>query len=180
MIEVITVDSAVALSIRWILAVVFSVALIHKLMSPAAFVATLKAYRLLPSYLLYAVAYALIAAELITVIALIGNSSLGSTAAAMLLTIYTTAIGVNLLRGRRDIDCGCAGPYVRQTLSVWLLVRNSGFIVLALASLMNAGSSRALGALDIFTALATSLSFALLYFAVNQIVTVNARYGDKY
>ena len=39
-----------------------------------------------------------------------------AAAAALLLALYAGAIGVNLARGRRDIDCGCGGPASRQPI----------------------------------------------------------------
>ncbi len=175
--ETVLTDSAFHLSIRWVLAVVFLVGFFHKVTAPASFLATLRAYRLLPDALSLVVAYGLIAAELVTACGLLMNSVLGSISAAALLTLYALAILVNLLQGRRDIDCGCAGPYVRQTLSGWLVVRNIGLIAAALLTLLPAGEVRALGALDWFTSFAAAAVFGLIYFALHHIASVNARYG---
>ena len=112
-----------------------------------------------------------------TAVALLLNSVVGSAAAVAMLSIYTLAIFANLLRGRRDIDCGCSGPYLRQTLSPWLIVRNAVFVALALLTLSPVTDSRALGILDWFTSLAAAVTFVLVYFAANQIASVNARYG---
>ncbi len=178
MLEAVVTDYAFILCIRWVLAVVFAIAVVHKLISPASFVATLQAYKLLPAGMASIIGYALIAGEFLTVLALLLNTQSGSIAAAILLTVYTLAMLVNLLRGRRDIDCGCSGPYLRQTLSGWLVVRNAGFIALALLTAMDIDSSRPLGVLDWFTAVATAATFALIYFAANQIASVRARYGN--
>ncbi len=177
MLEILVTDSGFVLSIRWVLAVVFLVAFFHKITAPASFVMTLKAYRLLPDGLSLIVAYGLIAAELVVACALLVNSVFGSISAAGLLAIYALAILVNLLRDRRDIDCGCSGPYVRQTLSGWLIARNIGLIAVALLTILPAGEPRALGALDWFTSLAGAATFGLIYFAANHISSVNTRYG---
>lgn len=180
MLETIITDIAFVLCIRWMLAVVFAVALAHKLSSPTSFVATMKAYQLLPAGLAVLVGYVLIAVELSIALALILDTRSGSVAAAGLLSVYTLAIVINLIRGRRDIDCGCSGPYLRQSLSGWLVVRNLGFITLALFTSMDFDSSRSLGILDWFTAFATAATFALIYFAGNHIASVGARYGERY
>lgn len=172
-------DPAFALSIRWVLAALFATAVVHKLSAPSGFVGTVRTYRLLPRALAPLVAYALIAAEAATVIALLANLRLGSLLAAALLVVYTGAIGLNLWRGRRDIDCGCSGPYVRQTLSLWLVVRNAAFLAAAAATLLPATSSRALGGLDWFTAVAAAGAFVLVYFAANQIAFVSNRAGPR-
>ncbi len=177
MLETLVTDSGFVLSIRWLLAVVFFVAFFHKLMAPASFVTTLSAYRLLPDGVAPIAAYALIVVELLTACALLLNSVFGSISAVALLAIYALAILVNLLRGRRDIDCGCSGPYVRQTLSAWLIARNIGLIAVALLTMLPASEPRALVALDWFTSLAGAASFGLIYFTVNHLSSVNARYG---
>jgi len=177
MIEMVVTDSAFVLCLRWMLAVVFVVGATHKLASPSMFVTTLQAYRLLPPGIAVFAAYVVIATEVGAALALLFNSAWGSAVSLGLLTIYTLAIIVNLLRGRRDIDCGCAGPYLRQTLSPWLVVRNAGFIAVSLLTLVDAETARPLGFLDWFTALAAAGSFALIYFAANQITSVNARYS---
>jgi uncharacterized membrane protein len=53
---------------------------------------------------------------------------------AALLTVYTAAIALNILRGRVDLDCGCAGAGQEQTISVWLLGRNTLLLAMALLS----------------------------------------------
>ena len=177
MIETVLTDSAFLLSIRWVLAVVFVVAAMHKLSAPASFVATLNAYRLVPDSLTAIAGYTLIAAELVTALALVLNTTAGSVVAAGILTVYTLAISINLLRGRRDIDCGCSGPHLRQTLSGWLLIRNLGFIALAALTVSSGVAHRPLGILDWFTALAAAATFTLIYFSANYIASVSARYG---
>jgi len=177
MLETLVTDSGFVMSLRWVLAVVFLIAFLHKVGAPASFVTTLKAYRLLPDGLALIAAYALIAAELVAAFALLVNSVFGSIAAVSLLAIYALAILVNLLRGRRDIDCGCSGPYVRQTLSGWLIARNIGLIAVALLTMLPAAEPRNLGVLDWFTSLAAAATFGLIYFSANHISSVNARFG---
>jgi hypothetical protein len=107
----------------------------------------LRNYRLLPERLLTPSLYAIIAFELLAVAGLLTNSRLGSGVAAGLLAIYTFSISINLVRGRLDIDCGCSGPAIRHTLSVWLVVRNSGLLAAALLTLP-ASNPRPLSLLD--------------------------------
>jgi hypothetical protein len=54
-------------------------------------------------------------------------------AAAGMLAIFAAAMGVNLLRGRSEIDCGCFQSDLRQQLSWPLVARNlvlAGLLVL--------------------------------------------------
>jgi uncharacterized membrane protein YphA (DoxX/SURF4 family) len=176
MIKTYLADPGFALTARWALALVFILAVIHKLKAPAGFKTTLRNYRLLPERLLTPSLYAIIALELLAVAGLLTNSRLGSGVAAILLAIYTFSISINLVRGRLDIDCGCSGPAIRQTLSVWLVVRNSGLLAAALLTLP-ASNPRPLSLLDWFTACAAVITFALIYFAASYLSAAKLRYG---
>jgi len=91
---------------------------------------------------------------------------------ALLLTGYTFAMGLNIARGRRDLDCGCAGPGQEQTISGWLLGRNAVLIALAgLASSVVAQHS--LGWQGWALALLGSAVLALLYHTFNQLIANN-------
>ena len=119
-------DPVLAHVCRGVLALVFLSAAAHKLRAPRDFVATLRGYGLVPGALAPAVAALLVGAELAIGAGLLAPATqraaaLGATA---LLALYGASIAVNLLRGRRDIDCGCGGPAARQPLSGWLVLRN--------------------------------------------------------
>ena len=87
---------------------------------------------------------------------------LAALGAAALLAGYALAIGINLWRGRRDIDCGCAGPEQAQPIRPVLLARNAALVGLALvASLAPLG--RDLGVFDSFVVIAASTVALLLY-----------------
>lgn len=176
MIETIISDVGFVLALRWTIALVFLIGGIHKLRAPAAFTATLSAYQLLPKALLSSVAYLLIVAEVFTAISLLLNTRIGSMLALVLLVLYTIAISINLARGRRDIDCGCAGPAVRQTLSAWLVVRNVIFILMALLSIANVSTPRGLEALDWFTAALTATTVALIVATATQLSSTTTRF----
>jgi uncharacterized membrane protein YphA (DoxX/SURF4 family) len=130
-------DPVVHLVMRLSLALLFATAARHKLGDLPRFRATLHAYRVLPAVTVAAAAVATVGAELVVAAALLlpwtrAGAALG---AAVLLTVYTAAIVVNLARGRGDIDCGCGGPAARQPLSGWLVARNVALVGVALATL---------------------------------------------
>ena len=145
-------DPALELLLRGALALLFASTALHKARDPAAFRATLAGYALLPERLSGVAAVALASAEAALAAALAAPAWLGARAPALvacaaLLGLYAAAIAVNLARGRRDIDCGCAGRAVRQPLSAWLLARNALLAALALACVGGA-SPRALVWID--------------------------------
>ncbi len=125
-VPVVGLDPTIVWTLRIFLAAVFARALLAKLRAPGEFAAAVAGYELLPRLLSAPIAAALLAAELAVVVGLlvapVGRAA--CLAAAGLLLLYTAAIGVNLARGRRDIDCGCAGPRERRSLHELLVARN--------------------------------------------------------
>jgi hypothetical protein len=86
-----------------------------------------------------------------------------------LLAAYGLAMGVNLARGRNDIDCGCFGPAKRQTLNGWLVARN---IVLLPAALVGAATlnPRTFELLDFFLCGFAVFSATILYAVTSQLI----------
>lgn len=138
-------DPAIEVVLRGGLALLFGAAAFEKARDFAGFRAALIGYALLPERLAGAIAAGLAGCEAALAVALVAPAALGLRAAALvasaaLLVLYGAAIAVNLARGRRDIECGCAGPAARQPLSEWLLARNALLVAAALVCLGGAGS----------------------------------------
>lgn len=176
MLEATIRDSGFILSMRWMLGVIFIVGVIHKIKSPGSFIVTLSGYRLLPDFIITPAAYVILAGELLATVMLFLNLPAGGAVALLLLLIYTIAILVNLLRGRRDIDCGCAGPAVRQTLSAWLVYRNIGLMAVSALTMLVTTQSRQLQLLDWFVALAAATTFSLMSAAATQLSSTSKRF----
>ena len=77
-------------------------------------------------------------------------------------------MGINIVRGRSDIDCGCGAK--PQALSNWLLVRNA---VLAAAALVVAQPevARSLGWQDFLLLALMTPIIALAYAATEQLIS---------
>ena len=133
-------DPAVDIALRSGLALLLLVAAGHKLSDRAHFRATLAEYRLLPEWSVSVAAVGVVSVEVAIAVTLVVFRAAGALAAATLLGVYAAAIGVNLTRGRRHIDCGCAGPTERRPLSGWLVARNGALVVTALAGLVPLGT----------------------------------------
>ncbi len=87
---------------------------------------------------------------------------------AVLLATFSAAIAINLARGRREIDCGCFGPALRQTLSGWLLARNA--MLLAAAAVLAAPAGvRPLGFADFVTIGFGAATLMVLYASMNYL-----------
>lgn len=164
-------DPALQLLARALLSLLFASAATHKLRDVASFRTALAAYELLPPLWTAPVGAALIAAEAGVAVGLwlprVGP--VAGVAAAALLALYAGAIAVNLTRGRRDIDCGCAGPRRRQPISGAFVVRNAVLAAVALASALPA-SARALSWIDVVTIVAGGALLALIYAAAEGLL----------
>lgn len=153
------------------IAVLLASAATHKVRAPARFARQLADYQLLPDSLVRPVARLIPLLELAIAFALLVPVSRGWAAlsAASLLALYAAAIGINLWRGRRDIDCGCAGPDQAQPLRPVLLLRNSVLVVLALLASV-APIARDMTLFDGFVTVAAAAVALLIYAAADGLL----------
>jgi Methylamine utilisation protein MauE len=164
-------DPVIDATLRAGLSLLFVVAAGHKLRDLARFRATLADYRLLPDAIVPPGAAAVAGGELAVALALAipRLRAAGLLAAAAVLLVYGAAIAVNLVRGRRHIDCGCAGPAVRRPISGWLVARNALLAAVALAGLAPV-RARALVWPDALSILGATAVLAALYAAVDRML----------
>ncbi|HEX6762884.1 MAG TPA: MauE/DoxX family redox-associated membrane protein [Gaiellaceae bacterium] len=122
----------VALACRFALATVFIIAAIPKLARRPEFELAIRGYRLVSPATAKRLAFLLPPIELLGgwLLAI----GLGTVAVSFLLAaclvLFTSAVSVNLLRGRR-IDCGCFGSTVESRISWWTVARNMLLLVSA-------------------------------------------------
>lgn len=109
-----------------VLAFLFLSTFLHKTLNYREHIRIMNAYHLVParlivpSFILFAAAELAIGLTLLlSGITLYHVVSIGS-----LLSIYTFAIGFNLMRGHRHIHCGCGGILENEQLSWGLVLRN--------------------------------------------------------
>ena len=121
------IDPVIALSLRLALGLLFASAAWHKIQDRVRLDATVHAYDVLPSWMVAPVTELLPWIEVSIALGLLYPPTRQAAAAASvaLLALYTAAIGVNLVRGRREIDCGCFASSARVPLSNWLVARNA-------------------------------------------------------
>lgn len=113
----------------------------------------------------------LIAAELLAAILVLfpASRTTGFTAMAGLLIIYAAGIGINLYRGRRDMDCGCGGPASKHPISGWLVLRNLLLLGLVLTARIPP-ANRPLNWLDLLVIAFSVLIAGGLYIGTNQLL----------
>ncbi|MBZ9781660.1 methylamine utilization protein MauE [Pseudomonas sp. REP124] len=153
------------------IAVLLASAATHKVRAPARFASQLADYQLLPQGLVRPVARLVPFLELAIAFALLVPVSRhwAALSAASLLALYAAAIGINLWRGRRDIDCGCAGPDQAQPLRPVLLLRNSVLVAVALLASV-APVLRDMTVFDGFVTLASAAVALLIYAAADGLL----------
>lgn len=119
-----------------LLALLLARAAWHKHRDSARFVAALRGYRLLPAAMVPVVAWGvpLMEAVIALAISLPATRIAGAWAAAALLSLFAVAVAVNLLRGRRHIDCGCEVRARRRGLSWQLVGRQCAWVMVALSA----------------------------------------------
>jgi hypothetical protein len=167
----VSIDPVIAVILRALLTLLFAAAVWHKLSDWTAFRIVLHDYEVLPGAAVTPAAVAVVTLESLLVAAFpwAAWSSTAAVAAIALLAVYSAAIGINLARGRRTLDCGCAPSTYRQPLTEALLVRNA---VLAVAAgvLSLPTTNRGIGLIDGLTAAGATASIALLWTST-QILT---------
>lgn len=161
------------------LAGIFLLGVLDKLRNFASFEAAAAAYALVPAWLLRPFTVSFVAAEGLAALLLLvpGDRQLGAVCALGVLLVASAGMAINLLRGRRNIDCGCgalSGP--PSGLSGWLVLRNAGLMLLAALVLApGQDSGRSLGWVDGVTFLGATLALLGLYFILNQLIESHIR-----
>jgi Methylamine utilisation protein MauE len=165
------IDPAVGHIVTLDLAALLAWAAFHKLRAAREFFEVLTAYRLLPRRAASAALHLLPALELLTALGLIVPWSRRSAcvAAAGLLLMYGCAIGINLARGRRDLDCGCSLASGRRPIAAWMLMRNGAMAWAALAVALP-WSVRPLAWVDMMTIVAGASAAALLCASIDALL----------
>ncbi len=168
------IDPLILKVIAFGFAVLFIGAAWHKLSSLDRFEAVLRDYRLLPAFAIRPLSLLIPAIELTLGLSWISGllPRITALASASLLATYALAMGINLLRGRIYIDCGCgfgASTESEQALSWSLVARNILLIGLAVLPLV-AVAERDLGMTDYVVVVAGLLTAILLYAGSGQLI----------
>jgi len=123
-----------ALAGRVLLSATFLHAGVQKIRHHGLLVGVISNYRVIPQALAPLASWLLPPLELLLALALLIPSSWSALTAAGLLLLFTTAIIINLLRGRSFIDCGCFQSGLRQELGWELVWRNGVLVAIAVYS----------------------------------------------
>jgi hypothetical protein len=177
------IDPALEHVLRGGLAVLLASGAVQKLRDLPRFRAAVAGYALLPERASGAAAAGFVLAEAALALGCLLPETLAVrgfalAAAALLFAVYGAAIGVNLARGRRALDCGCGGPAARVPISGWLVARNALLAAAALACASGA-APRALAAADVVTIAGGVAALALLWTAAHGLLAHAAAPGGR-
>jgi hypothetical protein len=152
-------------------ALLFASAGIHKVRGVARFTEIFVAYRVLPNVLGRRISRLIPCFEVAIAIALLWEPSrrMAVIAAIAALIAYALGMGLNLLRGRRDLDCGCGTARDRRPIAGWMVWRNL-FLAAALGSAALPWSPRALNSTDLLTVMGGLIVAVALYAAVDRLL----------
>jgi hypothetical protein len=155
-----------------ILMLVFLAGAWSKLRARETFEGVVYNYRLLPEFAVRPASYLLPVAELAVGlgVAYTPTRPYAAVGAVLLLAVFNIAIGTNLARGRREIDCGCFSSVLKQRLSGGLIVRNTA--LMGLAVWLAWGAPQALsgmGWLDWLVGLAAAVVATFIYMAASLL-----------
>jgi hypothetical protein len=156
---------------RLALALVFALSAWAKFRDLPAFVGVVSNYRVLPERLSVPIAHAVPIVEAAVAAGLLAESTraIAGGWAIALLVLFSLAMGVNLLRGRTEIDCGCFGSALRQRLGWDLLARN-GLLLAVAAWVATAGApARELVWMDRLTVATAAPAIVLLSAAFGML-----------
>jgi hypothetical protein len=163
------VDPVFTLAAACALALVLALGAVEKLLGFGRFQGAVGEYRILPSAAVPVFAALVVALELGASVLLVvpGYSRSGVVAAWLLLALVSSGLGINLARGRTDLDCGCGGA--GQRISWSLIWRNAGLALIGLFALATT-DARALGGADIAVIAAAAVVWTALYRAADQLL----------
>ena len=138
-------------------------------------------YRLLPGALVAPVAAILPPVELGLGFGLIVSSMTGggplhwfAVPAAALFVVFAAAMAINIVRGRRMIDCGCGRSQLRQPLSWGLVVRNLVLAALVAIHAIGVAPGETVALADIALALVAGTAMFLITLLFNALAALAA------
>lgn len=167
-------DPASALGVRLAAALFFGWAAIAKGRDLARFRAALAGYQLLPRFLLHAVALLIPSTELAIALALpfAALAPWPQLAGAALLLVFAAAMAINLVRGRREIDCGCSFGATDKGLRWSGVARN---VVVAAAIVLGGSDGAPASLLQFASGILTGFAVLALVAAADAISALYAR-----
>ena len=119
--------------LRYLLAGLFVTAALRKIPHPKQFVEAVRAYQVLPRFAVapFGILLPWVELSLGTMLLIGWYAKLAAALTGVLYIVFTIAVGINLFRGRKNLDCGCFGPKQKHRITLWLVTRDIGLALAA-------------------------------------------------
>jgi Methylamine utilisation protein MauE len=163
------IDPAIGTLLAGTFALLFASAALHKTRDLAAFAEVLRAYRVLPQYLIVPWMLPFLEAAIAAALLLPASRAAAAFGGTLLLIVYALAMALNLHRGRRDLSCGCGAFAERRPIAPWMVGRNV-LLALVLAALGLPWNARVLEPTDLLTVGAGMALVTLLYMSADRLL----------
>ncbi len=163
------IDPAIGTLLAGAFALLFASAALHKARDVALFAQVLAAYRVLPGAARLAWLVPLTEVLVSAGLLLPGTRTTAALVGAGLLVLYALAMAVNLMRGRRELSCGCGGANERRPIGAWMVWRNL-LLAGALALVTLPWTVRPLQPVDFLTVAAGVAVAALIYMSADGLL----------
>jgi hypothetical protein len=169
-------DPSIPMACRVLGTLVFAGAASGKLRHYTEFTGVVANYRLLPQAASPLAAPVVIALEAVVALSLVSGAWLeaGALLGCVVLAVFALAMGINIVRGRLQIDCGCFRSAMRQHLRPALLVRNA-LLIAALAVVALSGRPSVferVTLLQVLDGAGAGLALFLLYLAGDELLAL--------
>jgi hypothetical protein len=153
-----------------VIGLLFASSALHKLRDYREFNGTLASYDLFPSAVVPFIATCIVFAEVLIVATILvpSTASIGAWLAIGLLLLYAMGMGINIARGRVNMNCGCSWGGRAQRIRPILILRNIALALVA-AILFIPAVQRSLGWLDWISIAMTVAAVACLYLAAETL-----------
>jgi len=153
------------------IALLFASAAAHKLRDLPRFTEVFAAYRVLPGAPARRLAWLIPCLELGLALGVLWEPSrrMAVISAIGVLIAYALGLGVNLARGRRDLDCGCGTARNRRPIAGWMVWRNL-LLAVTLGIAAMPWSPRSFELSDFLTVIGGLIVAVTLYAAVDRLL----------
>ncbi|WP_075619582.1 MauE/DoxX family redox-associated membrane protein [Paenisporosarcina indica] len=180
------------LAMRIIIGFIFLSSAISKLNNMTEHIVTVRKYKILPSRMVRSFSYFETFVELIaSLLIIIGYKvELAGLILLALLSTYTFAIVINLLRGNTNISCGCGGVVGNHILSWVLPLRNLFFsigvvfliihenYIFSVESILTTNYQSSIKSVHIFYTVISSMLFMMIYSNITSLIHIKKSFND--
>ena len=168
-----SVAPTIALLVSWMLALIFVVSVRHKITAWPRFKASFAAYEIVPASLVTPAAATVVVCEVFVAMGCLLARAEAIAAAAGMLLVYAMAMTINLVRGRRFIDCGCGDE--PTPIGLGLLLRNGALFGMAIAAAGTVPGLDAPAAMLFIAAIGAAVGYGI-YATVEQLLANRGRH----